>query len=121
LTQNATQAFSHLLCDLSAIAAHFGKDDSDARNLIEVGRRYQPALDAYARLLNDVYPARALIALSYTKSRFRGLPEVPSARETIRSVLAELRRRPFDTRIYGLIPRLARLAIPKKPAPKRND
>lgn len=110
VTQQRTQAFGALLCDLSAIANHFKRDETEALAAIEPGGDYTKPLTLYTRLLDPVYPVETLLLSTFMKPRFAGMDGVPSPKELTRRVMANVGAKPWDAGRLRLLPRLVRLA-----------
>lgn len=110
VTQQRTQAFGALLCDLSAIANHFGLDEAAALAAIEPAGDYRRPLALYAALLAPVYPVETLLLSTFAKPRFAGMEGVPSASALARRIMADVAAKPWDPKRLRLLPRLARLA-----------
>lgn len=110
VTQQRTQAFGALLCDLSAIANHFKLDERAALAAIEPGADYTRALALYTELLAPVYPVETLLLTTFAKPRFTGLDGVPPAKVLMRRILSDVGNRPWAPGRLRLLPRLVRLA-----------
>lgn len=110
VTQQRTQAFGALLCDLSAIANHFRRDEVAALAAIEPGGDYTRALALYTELLAPVYPVETLLLTTFAKARFAGMDGVPAPQELARRIVTTIREKPWDRTRLRLLPRLVRLA-----------
>jgi glycosyltransferase involved in cell wall biosynthesis len=108
LRERRTQAFGHLVSDLSAIAAHFGRDDSAILDALQPGGDYPAAVEQYTQLLKDSYPAETLVLMFYAKDRFRGLDGVPELTEIKRRIRQYIFSKPYDPNRLQLLPRLLR-------------
>lgn len=104
-----TQTFARLLADLSALAAHFGKDDTAALAKVEAGRDYLTAFAAYEALLSGVYPVRTFLLAEMSKSRFVKLG-VPLSPPLSHQILRHVAARPFDLQRLKLLARLPSVA-----------
>lgn len=110
VTQQRTQAFGALLCDLSALANHFRLDETAALAAIEPGGDYARPIALYTELLAPVYPVETLLLTTFAKPRFAGMDGVPPRRELARRIIANISAKPWDQSRLRLLPRLARLA-----------
>lgn len=110
VTQQRTQAFGALLCDLSAVANHFKLDETAALAAIEPGGDYTRPLGLYAALLAPVYPVETLLLTTFAKPRFAGMEGVPPAKDLARRILANVGAKPWEPGRLRLLPRLVRLA-----------
>ncbi len=109
LTQSEKQAFAGFLSDLSAIAARYGKDESEALALLRDGRRME-ATRAYERLLADVYPVRSLVLLNLAKPRFLKLGLEPAPSGLCKAMIAQVLAHPWSALTLELLGRIPRVA-----------
>jgi glycosyltransferase involved in cell wall biosynthesis len=110
-TQSKMQSFGGFLSDLSAVAAHYGKDESEALQLIDAGNDYTAAIDAYEHLLGDAYPVRTLVYWNLVKPRFLKLQLRPNPEKLIGKVLQHVLARPWTLFKLSLLPRLLRVGL----------
>jgi glycosyltransferase involved in cell wall biosynthesis len=109
-----TQTYSALLSDLSAIARHFGRDDSSIVTAIEVGGDYGPPIDAYRALLAPVYPVEGYLLLFRMRQEMWTLPDEPSRFSLMRAAIRHAAAHPLDQRRL-LVLRRAVLYLTRKP------
>ena len=63
-----TQVYSALMADLSAIAAHFGLDDTPIIDRIDIGENYGPVVESYRELLRPHYPIDSFLLFYQMRS-----------------------------------------------------
>ena len=109
-----TQMYSALLSDLSAIAAHFGLDDSAIIDSIDVGGDYGPPLEGYRRLLAPKYPVDSYLLYYQMRSELWDLPGFPPRNGILTAVLRHAAQKPWDPVRLFLLRRSA-LYLTRKP------
>lgn len=109
-----TQMYSALLCDLSAIAAHFRLDDSALVDAIDVGGEYGPSIMAYAELLAPHYPIESYLLYFQMRWEVWDLPGFEGRGGMVRSVLRHFAARPWDPVRLFLLHRAA-IYLGRKP------
>lgn len=112
--QRRTQIYSALLSDLSAIAAHFGFDDTPIIDKIDVGGDYGPAVQAYRELLAPKYPVDSYLLLYQMRSELWDLPGFTPRKGMFKAVLRHAAEKPWDpVRLFVL--RRSALYLTRKP------
>ncbi len=109
-----TQVYSALMSDLSAIARHFGLDDSPVIGRIDVGGDYGPAVERYRSLLAPHYPVDSYLMFFQMRYELWDVPGFPPRRGILAAVLRHVAERPWDPiRLFLL--RRAALYLMRKP------
>ena len=96
ITGRRTQLFSQFLSNLAAVAASLGIDDRQARQLIEVGGDYRPAIASYRALLSDRYPVETYWLFFLARMRMWPHGGFASGRTLMSAIYAHWRERPAD-------------------------
>jgi hypothetical protein len=110
LTERGTQTFASLISDLSAVANYFGRDDSHAMALVDVGKDYMGAIRAYEALLDGLYPVKTLVLLHLAKPRFLRLNSRPGIPSLCWQIVDHFFAFPWDALKMKLLMRLPRVA-----------
>ena len=109
-----TQMYSALLSDLSAVARHFGLDDSAIVAAIDVGGDYGPSVAAYRELLRPHYPVDSYLLFYQMRSELWDLPGHPDRSGIVAAVIRHLREKPLDP-VRWFVARRSLLYMLRKP------
>ena len=97
-----TQAYSALLSDLSAIAAHLSLDDRALLATVDVGGDYGPVVSAYRRLLLPHYPVDSFLLYYQMRAELWDIPGQPDRAGMGWAVMRHLAQNPLDPVRYAL-------------------
>ena len=106
--QRRTQLFSHILADMSAIAACYGIDDTDIMAAIVPGGDCLPQVLAFRQRLAAHYPIETLWLHFLVRFRAWPLAHYVSTRAVMTDVAIHLARRLIDPKRWALAWRAAR-------------
>lgn len=109
-----TQVYSALLSDLSAIAQHFGIDDTAVVESIDPGGDYAPAIEGYRQIIGDRYPFDSYLMLYQMRSELWDLPGFLSRDGILAAVARHAAKKPWDP-VRLLLLRKAALYLTRKP------
>jgi glycosyltransferase involved in cell wall biosynthesis len=109
-----TQVYSALLSDLSAIAQHFGLDDSAVVDSIVPGGDYAPAIAGYRQLIGERYPIDSYLMLYQMRAELWDLPGFPQRDGMLAAVARHFARKPWDP-VRLLLLRKSALYLTRKP------
>ncbi len=118
VTKYQTQMASHALGDLSAIARHFGLDDSAILEQVVVGGDYLPTIARYQELIGARYPVETYWYFFLMRYRAWQLSGEATDAALLRRVYAHCRANPFDWRRWRLARRAYMFARRKHDAPQ---
>ena len=118
--KRGVQVYSALLADLSAIARHFGLDDSEIVAAIEVGGDYPTRIEDYRRLLGARYPVETYRLYLMLRLEAWDLAGFSSRGDALAAVVRHLAALPWDTRRLLLMRRAIRF-LRKSPATVKPD
>lgn len=90
------QIYSALMSDLSAVARHFGLDDSSTIADIDVGGDYGPPVEGYRRLLAPHYPIDSYLLFYQMRSELWDLPGFPDRKRIFSTVLRHALAMPWN-------------------------
>ena len=109
-----TQVYSALLSDLSAIAQHFGIDDTAVVESIDPGGDYAPAIEGYRQIIGDRYPFDSYMMFYQMRSELWDLPGFLSRDGILAAVARHAAKKPWDP-VRLLLLRKAALYLTRKP------